>query len=223
MSTTCTKSGRTSLDYRPQSRREEIVNSALHALGVILALSGGFVLVREAWRGQDALKLVSALVFASTMVILYATSTIYHALKSSATKDRLQRIDRMAITLLIAGTYTPVALLMVRGSLGVFLCLCEWVLALLSLVLMVRYPQDYPRRSVWVYQGMGWLTALGATPLFHQTPNPILAALAFGGVCYIVGVLFLVRDRVKYFHAIFHVFAMLGTTFQFWAISRYMG
>ena len=186
-------------DNAVQSPQEELVNSALHGLGLLLAISGAFVLVNEAAYQAQALRLFCATIFAVTMVVLYGTSTLYHILERGSVKDRLQRLDRTAITFLIAGTYTPVALLMVRD------------------------PLDFPRRSVWLYQGMGWLTALGAWPLFQHTAMPVLAALALGGACYIGGVLFLVNDRVKYFHAISHVCALLGTAFQFWAISQYLG
>ncbi|HUW97275.1 MAG TPA: hemolysin III family protein [Acidiferrobacter sp.] len=217
------KPDRMVLRDRPQSRREEIANSALHALAVVLTLGGGLVLVHEAWRGHDVLTLASTFVFAATMVALYMASTVYHALGRGTTKDRLQRIDRAAITFLIAGTYTPIALLMIRGWIGASLCLCEWLLVLLSMAIMVRDPQNYPERSTWIYHAMGWLTALGAIPLIQHTPTPVIVALGIGGICYIMGVLFLIRDRVKYFHAVFHVFVMLGTAFQFWAISRYVG
>ena len=210
-------------DNAVQSPQEELVNSALHGLGLLLAISGAFVLVNEAAYQAQALRLFCATIFAVTMVVLYGTSTLYHILERGSVKDRLQRLDRTAITFLIAGTYTPVALLMVRGALGAFLCLGEWLLVAVAVALMVRDPLDFPRRSVWLYQGMGWLTALGAWPLFQHTAMPVLAALALGGACYMGGVLFLVNDRVKYFHAISHVCALLGTAFQFWAISQYLG
>lgn len=210
-------------DNAVQSPQEELANSALHGLGLVLAVTGAFVLVNEAaYRGQ-ALRLFCATVFAMTMVVLYGTSTLYHVLRQGSAKDRFQRLDRTAITFLIAGTYTPVALLMVRGALGAFLCLAEWSLVAVAVTLMMRDPRDYPRRSVWLYHGMGWLTVLGARPLFQHTAMPVLAALAFGGAWYIAGVVFLVHDRIKYFHAISHVCALLGTAFQFWAISQYLG
>lgn len=206
-----------------QSSQEEIVNTALHGLGLLLAVAGAFALVGDALSRHQALPLFCAAIFAATMVLLYGTSTLYHVLERGSTKDRWQRLDRTAITFLIAGTYTPVALLMVRGSLGAGLCIAEWILVGVSVVVMVRHPKDYPRRSAWIYQGMGWLTALGVKPLFQHTATPVLAALAVGGAWYLAGVLFLVHDRVKYFHAVSHVCALLGTAFQFWAISQYLG
>ncbi|MHB8254102.1 MAG: PAQR family membrane homeostasis protein TrhA [Acidiferrobacter sp.] len=217
------KSERFVPEGRLQSSSEEIINSALHGIGVVLALAGGSVLVHEAWGSHDTLKLVCALAFTATMVILYGSSTIYHALENGPLKDHLQRLDRTAIALLIAGTCTPIALLMVRGWIGALLCVGEWLLATGATVLMMRDPQHYTQRSARFYHGMGWLTALGAVPLVRHTPTAILAALALGGLCYLVGIAFLVRDRIRYFHAIFHVFALLGTAFQFWAIRPYVG
>lgn len=210
-------------DDAVQSPQEEIINSLLHGLGLLLAVAGAFVLVgKVAYHGR-MLTLFCATAFAASMVVLYGTSTLYHLLGRGSNKDRLQRLDRTAITFLIAGTYTPVALLMVRGALGVLLCVCEWLLVGIAVALMVRDPLDYPRRSVWLYQVMGWLTALGAEPLFQHTTSSVLAALALGGAWYAAGVLFLVHDRIRYFHAASHICALLGTAFQFWAISQYLG
>lgn len=208
---------------RPQSRAEEIINSALHAFGALAAAAAGFWLAHKAWRQQDMLAFGAILIFVATMILLYATSALYHIFPGGPTKTALQHLDRTAIAFLIAGTCTPVALLMVRGPLGITLCASEWALALLGAGLMVQDPDRYPTRSAWLYQIMGWLTALAARTFFYHTPSPVLAALALGGLCYGVGVLFLIRDHVRYFHAVFHVWAMLGTALQFWAISQYMG
>jgi hemolysin III len=164
---------------------------------------------------------LSAIVFALAMVALYAISTLYHIVNDPPLKAHLQRLDRAAIALLIAGTYTPVGLLMVRGLVGGALCVGEWGLAFAAFVLAVKDP-DYTRHSVWLYQAMGWLTALGVLPFFQHTPVPVVTALAVGGGCYLGGVLFLVRDRIPYFHTLFHVWVLLGTVCQFWAIREFM-
>lgn len=207
---------------RPQSPEEERINVLLHGLGAALALAGGAVLVNRALLTGGTLRILSAWVFTTSMVVLYSASTLYHAATNLRWKSRLQRLDRTAIALLMAGTYTPIGLLMVRGIVGPALCGVEWVLAIGGAILALRDP-DYERHSVWLYQAMGWLTALGMPAFLKHAPDPAIGALALGGVCYIGGIAFLVRDRVKYFHAIFHVLVLLGTAFQFWAISEYIG
>lgn len=214
--------GAQSPQARPQSPEEERLNALLHGLGVALALAGGAVLVGRATSTAEALKVLSAWVFTTSMVVLYGVSALYHGATDPRWKSGLQRLDRTAIALLMAGTYTPIGLLMVRGVVGQSLCVTEWALAISSVVLALRDP-DYARHSVWVYQAMGWLTALGMPAFFKHTPGPDVLALALGGMCYIGGLAFLVRDRLKYFHAIFHVLVLFGTAFQFWAISEYIG
>jgi len=204
-----------------QSRDEEYVNAALHALGLLLALVGGSWLVLHTLQGDDATKTGSAAAFVLTLILLYTASTLYHAFPPGPTKERWQRLDRGAIALLIAGTYTPIGLLMVGGTTGSLLCALEWAAAFMVVVLIARGPR-FAQRSAWVYQAMGWLTALGGPAFLRNTPHSILLALGLGGLCYMAGILFLIRDRTKYFHAAFHVLVLAGSICQFWAIARFL-
>ncbi|MHB1671612.1 MAG: PAQR family membrane homeostasis protein TrhA [Acidiferrobacter sp.] len=207
---------------RCQSREEEWINAALHGLGAIAALVVGTILTRLAAQTNDLPKLLCAAIFSLAMVGLYAVSAAYHILPTGPLKERFQRLDRMAIALFIAGTYIPVAALLVRGATGAVLVVTECALAGLAILLLWGAPERYLRRSEYIYQVMGWTTILGAAPFFRHTPLAVLVALGLSGACYGIGVVFLVRDRVKYFHAAFHVLTLVGASLQFWAISRFV-
>jgi hemolysin III len=205
---------------RPQSRAEERVNAAIHALGAALALAAGMALVGRAAHTGSPLKVWCAAISSAAMMALYAVSAIYHILPPGALKDRFQRLDRMMIAVFMAGSYTPVALLMVHATIGTVLCLIEWGLAALAVVFLWGDPGRYARRSERLYRMMGWITILAARPFFRHTPPAVLAALGLAASCYGAGVALLVRDRVKYLHAAFHLLTLVGGGLQLWAISR---
>ena len=207
---------------RCQSREEERVNAALHGIGTVAATVAGALLTGHAARTGDFPKLLCAAIFSLSMIGLYAVSAAYHILPAGPFKDLFQRLDRMTIAVFIAGTYTPVAALLVRGATGNALLVAEWALAGLAILFLWGDPERYMRRSEHLYQIMGWGTILGAAPFFRHTPPPVLAALALSGTCYGVGVAFLIRDRVKYFHAAFHILTLLGAALQFWAVSWFL-
>lgn len=207
---------------REQSRTEEHVNSALHALaalGVALVIPA---LIEEARQFGRPFAVFSVIVLTVTTVLLYITSALYHALTPGLSKQVMQAVDRAAILFMIAGTYTPVALLMLGGALGEALCVAEWVLAIAgALVLWIGGTRTLGW-SVWFYQIMGWLGVVGAPHIFAGTPINVIVGIAAGGLAYAVGVLFLIRDRVPYFHAVSHIWVICGTAVQLWAISDYL-
>ncbi|WP_298135275.1 hemolysin III family protein [Acidiferrobacter sp.] len=205
---------------RPQSRPEERVNAALHALGAVLALAAGLVLGGRATQTGSPLALWCVAVSSAAMIALYVVSAAYHILPAGTAKDRLQRIDRMVIAVFVAGSYTPIALLMVRAPIGDALCAIEWGLTALAVAFLWGDPARYPRRSERLYRVMGWITILAARPFFEHTPPAALVALGLAGACYSAGVALLVRDRVKYLHAGFHLLTLAGGGLQLWAISR---
>ncbi len=207
---------------RPQSREEEWANAVTHGLGAALALVAGLVMTQRAIPTGSPLKVLCAAIFSGAMFALYAISAVYHILRPGPAKDRFQRLDRAAIAVFVAGTYTPVALLMVRGTTGAALTVVEWVLAGVAILFLWGDPGRYARRSEWLYQIMGWITILAARPFFRHTPPAVLAALALSGACYGAGVALLLRDRVKYLHAAFHVLTLVGAGLQFWAISQFV-
>lgn len=201
------------------SRHEEALNSALHVLGLIFTLVASRFLVNLTLRTKPG-DLMVILAFVVPMVLVYLASATYHALPPGSAKQTLQILDRAAIYLLITGTYTPVCLLMLPPAAGIPLCITEWALALGGIALIAAGSARYLAASAWIYQAMGWLSAIVAPIMLRFIPSMILLLLALGGLAYIVGVLFLLRDHKRYFHALSHVCVLLGTVLQCWAIQR---
>lgn len=208
---------------RAQTWGEEIANSVSHGLGLLAALGAAPVLIVAA-SGQAVASLVGATVFAATMVLLYFTSTLYHALPLGRAKRVLLRLDYCAIFLFIAGSYTPFALGALRGPWGWTLFGLVWALAAVGVVLKSTQRLNHPWASTGLYLGMGWLVLIAAVPLVERVPTLGLVWLVAGGLAYTVGVVFFVLDtRVRYAHAVWHLFVVAGTSCHTVAVLRYAG
>lgn len=207
--------------HRPQSPGEEIANSVSHGIGFVAALAAFPVLVLGALKhGPSAV--VGAAVFAVTMSLLYLTSTIYHGLSEDRAKRLFRILDHGAIYLLIAGTYTPFTLGVLRGAWGWTLFGTIWGLAIFGVVVKSMGGIRYHRLSVALYLAMGWLVVIAAKPLLLRVPNWGLFWLAAGGVAYTAGVGFYVAShRTRYAHFVWHLFVLAGTTCHFVAVLNY--
>jgi hemolysin III len=209
---------------RPQSPGEEIANSLSHGVGLAAALVGASFLIVAAIQQGSASFIVGASVFAATMVLVYLASTLYHALPRSRAKRVLLVCDHAAIFLLIAGTYTPFTLGVLRGAWGWTLFGLVWGLAVARIAFKVMGgAARYPILSTSVYLGMGWLFLIAAGPVWHLMPLAGLLWLLAGGIAYTVGVGFFVTEKVRYHHLIWHLFVLAGTTCHFVAVLRYAG
>jgi len=205
---------------RRQSRGEEVANSVSHGVGFLAALAALVVLVLGA-AGEGAATLVGASVFGATAVLLYLTSTLYHALSPARAKAVFRRLDHGAIYLLIAGTYTPFTLGILRGGWGWSLFGVVWRLAVAGVVLKAVGGARFPRLSIGVYLAMGWMVLVAARPLWQLMPGWGLFWLAAGGVSYTAGVAFYTADRLRYAHFVWHLFVLAGTACHFVAVWRY--
>lgn len=206
---------------RPQSRGEEIANSASHGLGLLATVAAFPILVIAASRRGDAAGIVGATVFATAMVLLYFTSTMFHALPSSRAKRVFQILDHSAIYLLIAGTYTPFTLGVLRGSWGWTLFGIVWGLAVLGTVLKAVGGVRYTTLSTWVYLAMGWLVVIAANTVWTLMPGWGLFWLVAGGISYTLGAVFFMAERIRYFHFVWHLFVVAGTVCHFIAVLWY--
>lgn len=212
----------TSSAQREQSRGEEIANSISHGIGLIAALAATPPLVLDAIRRGSPAYIVGVSVFATTMVLLYLASTLYHALPVGKTKRVFRIIEHSAIFLLIAGTYTPFTLGVLRGAWGWTLFGLVWGIALAGVALKAFEKISHPVISTGLYLFMGWLILIAANPMYERVPLSGLLWLVAGGVAYTVGVAFFVADsRVRYSHFIWHLFVMTGTACHYWAVFRY--
>src|SRR6185295_12462433 len=204
-----------------QTLGEEIANSVSHGVGLLGALAVTPLLVREAARRGGAIEIVGASVFAATMAVLYLSSTLYHALPKNRAKHVFRIIDHSAIFLLIAGTYTPFTLGVLRGTWGWSLFGVVWGLAVLGVMLKAVGGIRYPRLSTALYVGMGWLALVAIRPLWQQVPVAGWLWLLAGGAAYTAGVVFYAAERVRYGHFVWHLFVLIGTACHGVAVWRY--
>lgn len=199
--------------------REELANSLTHGLALLACLVGAPVLIVMSVTRGDAWQVVGASVFAATLVTLYATSTLYHAVPPSRTKRVLRVLDHIAIYLLIAGTYTPFTLGVLRGAWGWTLFGLVWGCAALGILFKALFGMRYPKLSTVGYVGMGWLAILAVRPLMMNVPSVGLVLIATGGLLYTLGVVFYATGRrVRYFHAVWHLFVLGGSVCHYLAV-----
>ncbi len=206
--------------HRPQSLGEEIANSVSHGVGFLAALVALPVLVIGAVP-HGAAAVVGAVIFAATAALLYLTSTLYHALAPTRAKRLFQIFDHGAIYLLIAGTYTPFTLGVLRGAWGWTLFGLIWALAVAGVVIKSVGGIRLHRLSTALYLAMGWLILIAAKPLSERVPGWGLFWLVAGGVAYTAGVGFYAADRLRYSHFVWHLFVLAGTTCHFVAVLYY--
>ena len=209
-------------EERPQSLGEEIANSISHGVGFLAALAATPVLIMIALRRGDTAGVVGASVFASAMLLLYLVSMLYHALPRNRAKPVLQILDHGAIFLLIAGTYTPFTLGVLRGPWGWTLFGIVWSLALAGIVSKALGGVGHPRLSTGLYLAMGWCALVAIEPLWRLVPGWGLFWLFAGGVAYSVGVVFFSSDeRIRFNHFKWHLFVIAGTACHCIAVAGY--
>jgi hemolysin III len=206
---------------RTQSPGEEIANSVSHGVAFLAAVAAAPVLVLSAVRHGGAARIAGASVFAATMVLLYLTSALYHALPGNRAKRVFQVLDHAAIFLMIAGTYTPFTLGVLRGAWGWTLFGLVWGLALAGVVLTAAGGVRHPKLTTGLYLAMGWLILLAVKPLWLRMPSLGLFWLVAGGIAYTVGVVFYAANRVRYSHFVWHLFVITGTACHFIAVLRF--
>jgi hemolysin III len=200
---------------------EEIANSVTHGLGLLASLAAVPVLLLKARSSNDPSALLGAAIFGLTLILLYATSTIYHALPISKGKQLFRVLDHSAIYLLIAGTYTPFALGPLRGPWGTGLLVVIWALALIGIASKVIGGFKFPYLSTGLYLLMGWLIVVAIKPLIENVPTAGLLWLAAGGLAYTGGVVFYSMKRVPYSHMIWHLCVTVGSICHYIAVLSY--
>ena len=192
-----------------------------HGIGALAAALALPVLIVAAARRGAAADIVGASIFGATLVLLYLTSTLYHALTSTRARQVFRVLDHGAIYLLIAGTYTPFTLGVLRGPWGWTLFGLVWALAAAGVVFKTAGGIRYPRVSTGLYLAMGWLVLIALRPLWLLVPPWGLFWLTAGGVAYTAGVAFYVARRRPYAHLVWHLFVLLGSTCQYVAVRWY--
>ncbi|MGB7212368.1 MAG: hemolysin III family protein [Gemmatimonadales bacterium] len=205
----------------PQTLGEEIANSVSHGIGFVLALVGAPWLVRAAMLHGDPTAVAAVSVFSATLVLLYLSSTLYHAVRAGPAKRAFRILDHGAVYLLIAGTYTPFTLVSLHGVWGWSLFGVVWALAILGIVLTATGAMQHPQASTALFLGMGWLIVVAIRPLWLHLPLAGFVWLVAGGLAYTVGVGFLTTKRLPYGHFIWHLLVLVGSACHYVAVLRY--
>lgn len=200
-------------------RLERWANRLTHGFGLAASVVVAPLLVGLAVRSGDAWSLASIAVYAATLIALYAASTLYHSVRKPDLRRLLRRVDHGAIFLLIAGTYTPVSLIVLRDGLGWTLVGIVWAMAAVGIVWKIYYLERYPILGPAYYLAMGWLAVLALPALLDALTGPELAWLLAGGAAYTLGIAFYAWKRLPFNHAIWHLFVLGGSACHVVAIA----
>jgi hemolysin III len=203
---------------REFTKSEELINAILHGIGLGLAIAALVVLIIYANKYGNIWHVVGFSIYGSTLVILYLSSTLYHSFSKGKVKNIFRIFDHSSIFLLIAGTYTPLTLISLRGDLGWVIFGTVWILAILGIIFKIFWIRKFAIFSTVLYLIMGWLIILAIKPLLNVINEINLIFLVIGGLLYTVGTVFYIWRRLKYSHAIWHLFVLAGSICHFFAI-----
>jgi len=198
-----------------------VANAVTHGVGAVLSVCGAVYLIAICAHGT-VWQLVSCTVFAVTLVLVYLCSTLYHSLVLTGARHVFQVLDHAAIYLLIAGTYTPFTLVSMRGPVGWWLFGVVWTLAVAGVLFKSVALGRFEVASALVYLGMGWVGVVATRQILHAIGWHGVGWIALGGAAYTLGILFFALDRLKYFHALWHVFVLAGSMAHYVAILLYV-
>ncbi len=201
---------------------EEVANLLTHGFGLLLSVAGLIFLVTLAVLHGDGWHIASSVVYGASLVILYAASTCYHGCTEPKLKQRLQLIDHCCIYLLIAGSYTPFALVVLRGGVGIGLAAFVWAFAAFGIAMKIIFRGRFSAAGVVSYLAMGWIGLVAVQPLYLALGFGPLALVVAGGLSYSIGVIFFGWHSIRHHHAIWHVFVLAGSVFHFLAVALYV-
>jgi len=207
---------------RKQRLGEEIANSITHGIGVILSCIVLVALIIVSVSSGDVWRVVSLSIYGATLIFLYLSSTIYHALTHKQAKHFFEVLDHIGIYLLIAGTYTPIVLVSLRGPWGWSLFGCVWGLAVIGILLTIFARKKFMIFTALVSIIMGWLIVIAIKPLIASAPIELIIWLFFGGLFYTFGVIFYICQNIPYHHTIWHLFVLLGSACHFFGLFYYI-
>ncbi len=201
---------------------DELANALTHGLGLLLALLAVPVLIVLAATHGTVWHVIGISVYGGSLITLYAASTLYHSVQHPPAKRILRIIDHSAIYLLIAGTYTPFTLVSLHGTWGWTLLALVWTMALFGITWKLVQVERYMVASTILYIAMGWLVVIAARPLFRAVPLGGIAWLVAGGLAYTLGVAFFGWPRLRFNHAVWHLFVLVGSACHYVAVWRYV-
>ncbi|WP_010651269.1 PAQR family membrane homeostasis protein TrhA [Oceanobacillus massiliensis] len=204
------------------SKGEEIANAITHGIGAVMSIGGLVVLIVASVLHGTAWHVASFTIFGATMVILYLSSTMVHALPAGNAKDLFEIFDHSSIYLFIAGSYTPFTILVIQGTLGWTMFGVAWGLAIAGIVFKSYFVKKYLFTSTILYVAMGWIITVGWTEIVENLhPNGVILLVA-GGICYTVGAVFYVWRGFRFHHMVWHLFVLAGTISHFFCVLLYL-
>lgn len=204
------------------SLKEEIANGVTHGLGAVASIVGLAVLVGYAAMNGDAQDVTAVAIFGASMILLYTSSTLYHSVPHDGARAVFKVLDHASIYILIAGSYTPFALISLRGDLGWEIFTIIWSLAAFGVIFKIFFTGKFDKLSTVIYLAMGWLIVFYGKSVTEAVPSGGMWLLLAGGLSYTVGVVFYVWDKLPFNHAIWHLFVLGGTVCHFFAVLFYV-
>lgn len=207
--------------YDTQTLGEEIANAISHGVGSLLSVAAMVVLIVTAAFTSDAMGVVGACIYGSSLIILYTFSSLYHSLTNFKAKYVFQILDHCSIFLLILGTYTPICFTILRGPLGWTLFGINAFCTVVGVVFNAINVKRWHKASLYLYVIMGWSVLLGIKSVVASLPQPGLVLLVSGGLAYTLGIIFFKMRKVKYMHFVWHLFVLAGSILQYFCILFY--
>ena len=209
-------------EHKAYTAMEEVAHALTHGIGAALSIAALVVMILWSVAYGDAWHVVAASIYGASLILLYTASTLYHAFPWPRVKALFQQLDHAAIYILIAGTYTPFALINLRGAWGWTLLGIVWGIALIGVVLELAMTKRIKWLSLSLYLGLGWMALIAIKPMIDNVDFGGLMLLVAGGLAYTFGVIFYVRKSLPYHHAIWHLFVLAGSVFHFFSIFYFV-
>ena len=200
---------------------EELLNTISHGIAAIASIFGFVILLNSISNHQ--IILISTLLYSFSLIILYTSSTLYHGVKNKKLKEIFRILDHCGIFILIAGTYTPIALISINGTTGWWIFAIQWSLVIIGSIFKFFFTGKYENISLLIYIIMGWMIVFKWNILINSISPSALNLLVWGGIIYTTGIIFYVLDsRMKYSHFIWHLFVITGSTIHYIMIFKYV-
>jgi len=202
--------------------KEEIFNSVTHGIGALLSIAALVILVAYASIKGDPWRIVSFSIYGFTLFFLYVSSTLYHSVFHEKTKRIFRVFDHISIYLLIAGSYTPITLISLRGTWGWILFSVVWALAITGIIIKIVSFEKMRMVSLIMYITMGWLVVIAIKPMLTMIPMGFFPWLVASGLCYSIGVIFYLWKKIPFNHGIWHLFVLGGSATYFFGLLFYL-
>ncbi|SVA50260.1 uncharacterized protein METZ01_LOCUS103114 [marine metagenome] len=208
--------------FSSESLSERLFNTITHGIGSVLSIVALVLMVVYASYNSDAWSIVGVSIFGSTLILLYMSSTLYHAFSSGRVKQIFKTLDQSFIYLLIAGTYTPVLLITLRNTLGWTVFVLVWAMAIGGITHRIFFFDKLKKLSLVSYIVMGWLSLIVFKSLLNAAPAELVVWLLIGGAFYTGGLIFYSWEKLPFNHAIWHLFVLGGSFSHFMGIYLYL-